>query len=117
MATHETAEARRAEIGKALTFRESRRESRSEWGSSTFEKAEQDVKRVFELLAHLSVLPMEYLTDSAVTQIQSETKQTSEVFARVDKFNIEQQTPTQTRDSLVTEIHGRADQLLSLIHI
>ena len=57
---------------------------------------------------------MEYLTDSAVTQIQSETKQTSEVFARVDKFNIEQQTPTQTRDSLVTEIHGRADQLYTI---
>ncbi|SBT10884.1 hypothetical protein PROAA_770006 [Candidatus Propionivibrio aalborgensis] len=114
MATHESAEALRAEIGKALAFRESRLESRSEWGSITFEKAEQDFKRVFELLAHLSVLPMEYLTDSAVTQIQSETKQTSEVFARVDKFNIEQQTPTQTRDSLVTEIHGRADQLYTI---
>jgi hypothetical protein len=111
LATQQAAEALRAEIGNALAFRERKLESRSEWGSITFEKATADFKRVFELLAHLSVLPLEYLTDSAVAQIQSEATQVTELFGRVDKFNIEQSTPTQTRDSFVVEIHSRADQL------
>lgn len=114
MATQQAAETLRTEIGKALSFREQRLETRSEWGSITFEKAAPDFKRVFELLAHLSVLPLEYLTDSAVAQIQSEATQVSELYSRVNGFNIEQQTPTQTRDTLVTEIHGRADQLYTI---
>jgi hypothetical protein len=114
LATQQAAETLRAEIGKALAFREQRLESRSEWGSITFEKAAPDFKRVFELLAHLSVLPLEYLTDSAVAQIQSEATQVSELFGRVNSFNIEQQTPTQTRDTLVSEVHSRADQLYTI---
>ena len=62
----------------------------------------------------LSVLPLEYLTDSAVTQIQSEATQVAEVFSRVDSFNIEQQTPTQTRDNIVAEVHDRADKLYTV---
>lgn len=114
MASQQAAEALRAEIGKALAFREKKLESRLEWGSITFEKAAPDFKRVFELLSHLSVLPLEYLTDTAVSQIQSESTQVAEVFGRVDKFNIEQSTPTQTRDNLVNEVHGRADQLYTI---
>lgn len=111
MATQQAAETLRTEIGKALAFRELRLETRSEWGSITFEKAAPDFKRIFELLAHLSVLPLEYLTDSAVSQIGSEVTSVSELFGRVNGFNIEQQTPMQTRDSLVSEIHTRADYL------
>lgn len=114
MATQQAAEALRVEIGKALAFREKKLESRLEWGSITFEKAAPDFKRIFELLAHLSVLPLEYLTDSALAQIQSEATQVAELYGRVDKFNIEQQTPTQTRDSLVSEVHSRADQLYTI---
>lgn len=114
MATQKSAEGLRTEIGKALAFRERKLESRSEWGSITFEKAAPDLKRVFELLAHLSVLPLEYLTDSAVSQIQSEATQVAELFGRVDKFNIEESTPTQTRDNLVGEIHTRADQMYTI---
>lgn len=87
MATQEAAENLRAMISKSLAFREQKLESRSEWGSITFEKAAADFKRIFELLAHLSVLPLEYLTDSAVAQIQSEASQVSELFGRVNSLN------------------------------
>lgn len=114
MATQKAAEDLRDRIGKALAFRESGLEARSQWGSITFEKASSDFKRIFEILAHLSVLPLEYLTDSAVAQIQSETDAVVELFGRIDTFNIEQQTPTQIRDSLISEVHARADQLYSV---
>lgn len=114
MATQEGAKALRDQIAEALAFSEKSLESRSEWGSITFEKASADLKRIFEILAHLGVLPLEYLTDSALAQIQGETTQMVELFGRVHSFNIEQATPTQTRDSLVTEIHSRADQLYTV---
>lgn len=114
MATQQAAKALKDQIEIAIAFREKSLESRSEWGSITFEKASADFERVFEILAHLSVLPLEYLTDSAVSQIQSECSQVAELFGRVNAFNIEQQTPTQTRDAMVNEIHGRADQLYTV---
>jgi hypothetical protein len=114
VATQQAAQALRDHIEKALSFREKSLESRSEWGSITFDKASPDLRRIFEILAHLSVLPLDYLTDSAVSQIQSEVTQTAEVFSRIDAFNIEQQTPTQTRDAMVIEIHARADQLYTV---
>lgn len=114
MATPESAKALRDKIGTALAFREKSLESRSQWGSISFEKASPDLRRVFELLSHLSVLPLEYLTDTAITQIQSEVDQATSLFNRIDGFNIEQQTPTQVRDQLVSEVHSRADQLYTV---
>ena len=111
MATEQATEALRKSITDALVFREKSLESRSQWGSISFDKASSDFKRVFEILAHLSVLPLEYLTDTAISQIQSSITSTSEVFVRVDGFNIEQQTPTAIRDGLVSEIHAQADLL------
>jgi hypothetical protein len=114
VATQQAAQALKDQIGKTLNFRDKSLETRSEWGSITFEKASGDLKRIFEILAHLSVLPLDYLTDSAISQIQTETTQVFELFGRIDAFNIEQQTPTQTRDNLVNEIHSRADQLYTV---
>lgn len=114
MATQEAAQALRDNIGKALTFREKNLEVRSAWGSITFEKAAADFRRIFEILSHLSVLPVENLTDPTTAQIQTETIQCASLFGRIDSFNIEQQTPTQIRDTLVTETHGRADQLYTV---
>ena len=111
MAAKEATDPLRKSMGTALEFRERSLQSRAGWGSITFEKGADDFKRIFEILAHLSILPLEYLTDSAISQIQSSVTSTADVFSRIDKFNIEQQTPTQVRDGLLQELHGQADQL------
>lgn len=111
MAAKEATDSLHKSIGTALAFREKSLERRAGWGSITFEKGADDLKRIFEILAHLSLLPLEYLTDSAISQIQSSANSTADVLDRIDKFNIEQQTPTQVRDALVQELHGQADQL------
>jgi hypothetical protein len=111
MATEASATALRTALGKVLVFRDKKLESRPEWGAITFEKAAPDLRRIFELLSHLSVLPLEYLTDSAISQIQSNVIETENVLAGVDKFNIEQQNPSAVRDQLSSEIHRKADDL------
>jgi hypothetical protein len=91
MATEQAAKGLRDKITVALAFREKSLESRAQWGSITFERAAPDFRRVFEILAHLSVLPIEYLTDVAVQQIQNAIDQVVAIFTRIDQFNIEQQ--------------------------
>lgn len=111
MATKEATDSIRTSIGTALAFRDQSLDHRASWGSINFEKGIDDFKRIFEILTHLSLLPLEYLTDSAISQIHTSVNSSADVFARIDKFNIEQQTPTQVRDGLVQELHGQADQL------
>lgn len=114
MATEDAVKTFCEKVSEGLAFREKSLESRSEWGSITFKKASPDMKRIFEILAHLSVLPVEYLTDAAVPQIQSEIDHVITIFDRIDKFNIEQQNPTQIRDQIINEIHARTDQLYTV---
>ena len=114
MATQQATEALQAEIAKALDFKQQKLEARSEWGSINFEKASPDYRRIFELLSHLRILPLENLTDAAVTQIQAEIKQVTEIFGRVDAFSVEQSSPPQVRDALVADIHSRADQFYTV---
>ena len=53
MATKESSESLRSQIGSALAFRDKSLQTRPEWGTINFDKAADDFKRVFEILAHL----------------------------------------------------------------
>jgi hypothetical protein len=110
MATKESSDSRGNQIGSALAFRDESLQTRPEWGTITFKKAADNFNRIFEILVHLSRLPLGYLTDSAVSQMQSCVTPTAEVLGRIDQFHIEQQTPAHVRDNLVGELHGQADQ-------
>ena len=68
MATKEATDSLRTSIGTALAFRDQSLDHRASWGSINFEKGIDDFKRIFEILTHLSLLPLEYLTDSAISQ-------------------------------------------------
>jgi hypothetical protein len=84
---------------------------RPKWGEITFESAKRDFDRVFDVLNHLKLLPLEYLTDQVVSSITNEINQVKAVFDQIDKFNIQVQNPAQTRDSIVNTLHTRTDSL------
>ena len=65
------ADAFRGVITKALEFKDKNLKARPERGAISFEKADLDFRRVFEVLAHLDLLPVEYLTDASVQPIQA----------------------------------------------
>jgi hypothetical protein len=101
-------------LEKALEYQQKDMIRRNQWGSITFEKASHDLERIFAILAHLRVLPLEHLTDQAAAQIKSELDQVVSHLDSIDKFNIEQANPTQVRDSLVNAVHQRADQFYTV---
>ncbi|MCL4681356.1 MAG: hypothetical protein KJZ92_08780 [Rhodocyclaceae bacterium] len=114
MATEQEVKTLMESLVSALAFREKSLESRAEWGSIKFEKASQDFGRIFQVLTHLSVLPVEYLTDAAISQIRGEIDAVIKLFEQINQFNIEQGNATQLRDSLITQVHSRADQLYTV---
>lgn len=114
MATEEHTKPLIESIDKALSFRENDLISRSQWGSITFENARSDLDRIFTILSHLKLLPLEHLTDQAITQINNQLAEVIKHLEAIDDFNIEQANPPQVRDSLVTGVHQQADQFYTV---
>lgn len=114
MATTENVEPLKESIIEALTFQEKSLVSRPEWGSITFDAAEADLGRIFTILSQLQVLPLEYLTDQAINQINTSIAEVLKHLTALDEFNIEQSNPHQVRDSLVNTIHQQADQFYTV---
>ena len=114
MATEEQTKPLIESIDKALEFQKKDMISRSEWGSITFDKAKNDLDRIFAILSHLKLLPLEHLTDQAITQINSQLNEVIKHLESIDNFNIEQANPPQIRDNLVAAIHQQADQFYTV---
>ena len=55
-------------IKDALAFNKEGLETRTKWGSITFEKAAPDFQKIFTILNHLALLPVEHLPDTTISQ-------------------------------------------------
>ena len=110
MAAAESVNALKDRIDVGLKFKESALIERTDWGTITFEGAESDFKRIFDILGHLKLLPLEYLTDQALNQILSSVNDVISVLEKIDAFTIEQANPTGVRDQLASQIHTQSDQ-------
>lgn len=111
MATQEAVMAANEAIEAALSFSSKKMVTRPNWGSVTFEAAASDFDRIFEIVQHLKVLPIEKIPDAAIAQITSGLNQSAEILSDIDGFQIEQGNPIQVRDGLVSTVHARADEL------
>jgi len=109
MATEEHTKPLVESIEKALTFSEIDLLSRSKWGSITFANAKNDLDRIFTILSHLALLPLEHLTDQAITQINTQLAEVIKHLEAIDSFDIEQANPQQVRENLVLGVHTQAD--------
>lgn len=110
MASKEQTDLLTKEIDECLGFDQDELIGRAGWGSITFDGAEHDFSRIFSIAKHLSVLPTDQLTDNAITDIQARLTEVNKFLKAVDSFSLEQQNPTQARNTLVTQIHSVADQ-------
>lgn len=114
MAKKETIEPLHNLIAESLKFEIDKLVSRPEWGSINFEGARDDISRIFVIVNHLNILPLESLTDQAVKQIVQALTTAMDALRRLDKFNLSEGTPTQIRDGLVNDIHSQADNFYTI---
>jgi len=114
MATDSEINQLKQEIDANLSFKKDALIHRDKWGEITFDAARRDFDRIFDILNHLKVLPLEYLTDTVVRSIAGELGQIKQVFEQIDKFGIQDQNPANTRNSLVSNVHSRADSIYTI---
>lgn len=101
-------------IATTLKFKIDNLVSRTDWGSINFEDAREDLDRIFAIINHLNILPLDYLTDQAVKQIHQALNQVNEVLKRLNEFSLDEGTPTQIRDQLINDIHAQADNFYTI---
>jgi hypothetical protein len=111
MADEQRSNALQQKIDTGLSFQQKEMVSRADWGVVKFEQAGKDLQRIFTVLANLKILPLENLPDQAIDTIHSQIDRTIAVLNSVDTFTVEQASPAQVRDSLVSEVHQQADAL------
>src|SRR5690606_15597413 len=114
MAKKETIKPLSELIEESLSFEIEKLVSRPDWGSINFESARDDLDRIFSIVGHLNILPLESLTDQAVKQIHQALNSVIEVLRRLDGFTLSEGTPTQIRDSLINEVHSEADNFYTI---
>ena len=96
-------------IDAALEFQDQDLIKRGGWGAITFESAEDDLERIFSVLSHLKLLPLDDLTDKAVSQIIKSLQEVVKALNAIDGFTIEQANPTQVRDQLAAQLGQSSD--------
>lgn len=114
MANEETVAPLEETIKTTLEFEIENLVSRTDWGSINFEDAREDLDRIFAIINHLNILPLDYLTDQAVKQIHLALNQVNEVLEKLNGFSLDQGTPTQIRDQLIKEVHQQADNFYTI---
>ncbi len=111
MASKDTVESLRLELNATLELRDENLKDKSSWGEVTFEKSDLDLRRIFDVLAHLKVLPVEYLPEQTATQIITATKTVRSTLSAINGFTISQANPPQQRDQLASQLTTHADAL------
>lgn len=114
MAKEETVAPLHKVIQATLEFKVDDLVTRTDWGSINFEDAREDLDRIFAIINHLNILPLDYLTDQAVKQIHQALNQANEVLKKLNDFSLDQGTPTQIRNQLINEIHSQADNFYTI---
>lgn len=88
-----------------------------DWGKINFEESRKDIERLQAMLNHFKVLPLELLPDQAMNQLNQHAKPTETALNAFSDFTIEQENPTQVRNSLVQQLKGAVDQFYMTGHI
>lgn len=89
----------------------------SEWGKFNFEDIEDDLKKLFEMLNHLKILPLNLLPDAEITKITTGLDAPKKTIDAIKKFDIEQQNAKGTRDSYVNSIKSQIDAFYIATHL
>ena len=110
MANQQEVEELLSKIKTTLAYNDHELVSRSEWGTINFQTAENDLDRVFSVMGHLQVLPLQFLTDDAVRAITQTLNELESPLKSINTFELEQGgDPKQKRDQFVSDLHGKSD--------
>lgn len=99
------------EVERILAHKQEELITRSKWGEITFEDRRSDFERIYWFVSQLSAYPVEVLPDSILNSFASALKTIANHLDQIDKFSVQSNNPTGTRDSLSNNLHQYTDSL------
>jgi hypothetical protein len=82
---------------------------RPNWGSINFEAAQLDLNRFFTIVNQLSIMPLEYLSDNAVSSMVNSFTPVLQVINQIDAFKLEGGDPASRRQQIISNLHTHID--------
>lgn len=114
MEKDKTIEEIRKSIQNVLVFKDRSLVTRPQWGDLNFSEAELDIKRLFDLSSHLQILPLEFLTDTALAKIRETLNQCPPILADIDNFSLKRQSsPSSEIHNYSSRLHQAVDHVYS----
>lgn len=87
------------------------------WGTLNFGNIEENLQKLFEMLNHLKILPLDLLPDTEISKIKTALDNPKKTIDAIKKFNIEQPNAKTSRDSLINTIKTQIDSFYISTHI
>lgn len=88
-----------------------------DWGKINFEDIEDDLKKLFDMLNHFKILPIELLPDSEIQKIIDGLTNPLKTIESIRKFDIEQANAKSTRDTLAENLKQYIDTFYVTAHL
>lgn len=102
------------QIERFNTFEKNTLINRSEWGSISLTDAKSDIDRIFSVIDHLKILPIEQLSIDPVNKITSSINAVNDLFDRINQFSVESSNPANQKDEFVKDIQQHADAIYNI---
>lgn len=105
MASEELVQQLKEQLETINLYRDANLIKRPDWGTITFEIADQDVQLARSIAGDLSVMPLIQLTDQAAQDIMAHIQSVSSSLQQIDAFKLEGNAE-RNRDSIAANLNG-----------
>lgn len=89
----------------------------SKWGSINFEQAKPDLEKLFSMLNHLKLLPIELIPSDVASNILNQGTPVLQTLEQIRKFTVEQPNPVDNRNSLITSLKNQINEFYKITQI
>lgn len=89
----------------------------SEWGKINFEDIEEDIQKLYDMLNHLKLLPLNLLPETEIDKILNNLTQPKNYIEQIKKFDIEQADPKGSRNTISTNFRANIDAFYTATHL
>lgn len=89
----------------------------SKWGSINFELAKPDLDKLFSMLNHLKLLPIDLIPNDVANNILNQGTPVLQTIEQIRKFTVEQPNPVDNRNSLTTSLKNQINEFYKITQI
>lgn len=89
----------------------------SKWGTINFELARKELEKLFTMLNHLKLLPIDLIPNDVATDIYNRIVPILQTINEIRKFTVEQPNPVEIRNSLINNLKNQVNDFYKITHI